>query len=120
MLTGVRPRLAFTSARAEKGTSYADLRAECTKAGALPVMLMLGTGFGLAPPMRDRADLALGCAVSAGLCALENACDVLGNRVRRDQPHLGREPLLRASSACSIAAVVRSVVSTAKDLPCSM
>jgi len=58
-LTGVRPRLAFTSARVEQGISYADLRAECGKLDALPVMLMLGTGFGLAPPMRDRADLVL-------------------------------------------------------------
>jgi hypothetical protein len=59
MLTGVRPRLAFTSARAEHGMSYADLRAECDRSDAPPVMLMLGTGFGLAPPMRDRADLVL-------------------------------------------------------------
>jgi len=58
-LTGMRPRLAFTSARSEHGLSYADLRAECDKPDAPPVMLMLGTGFGLAPAMRDRADLAL-------------------------------------------------------------
>jgi hypothetical protein len=59
MLTGVRPLLAFTSARAELGIGYGELRAQCEKADAPPVMLMIGTGFGLAPEMCDRADLVL-------------------------------------------------------------
>lgn len=58
-LTGVRPRLAFTSARAEQGMSYDELREECARPDAAPVMLMLGTGFGMAPAMRDRADIVL-------------------------------------------------------------
>ncbi len=44
--------------------------------------------------LMDRADVALGCTVSAGLRALENARNVLVNRVRGDKPHLGREAAL--------------------------
>jgi hypothetical protein len=58
-IAGVRPMLAYTSARAREGTEYAQLRAQLAKEDATPVMLMLGTGFGLAPPMRDRANLVL-------------------------------------------------------------
>lgn len=58
-LAGANPRLAFTSARAEHGMSYAALREELDRPEAAPVMLMLGTGFGMAPAMRDRADMVL-------------------------------------------------------------
>jgi hypothetical protein len=58
-IAGVRPLLVYTSARAHGGTEYAQLREQLAKEDALPVMLMLGTGFGLAPAMRDRADLVL-------------------------------------------------------------
>ncbi|HVN89561.1 MAG TPA: RNA methyltransferase [Candidatus Binataceae bacterium] len=58
-LSRVRPRLAFTSARLEQGMSYAALREEVNRPDAAPVMLMLGTGFGMAPAMRDRADIEL-------------------------------------------------------------
>jgi hypothetical protein len=54
-----RPQLIFTSARASGGLSYAQLRERLERADAPPAMLMLGTGFGLAPAMRDRAELAL-------------------------------------------------------------
>lgn len=54
-----RPQLIFTSARASAGVSYAQLRERLERADAPPAMLMLGTGFGLAPAMRDRAELAL-------------------------------------------------------------
>lgn len=39
----------------------------------------------------DRADLPFGRAVPPGLRALEHAGDVLVDRVRSDEPHLGRE-----------------------------
>ena len=58
-LSGAAPRLAYTSARAQNGIDFATLRAQLNLEAAAPVMLMLGTGFGLAPPMRDRADLIL-------------------------------------------------------------
>jgi hypothetical protein len=61
-----RPQLVFTSARASGGLSYAQLRERIEHEDAPPVMLMLGTGFGLAPAMRDRADLALGPILGPG------------------------------------------------------
>jgi len=58
-ITGTRPRLVYTSARAENGISFAELRRQRESADAPPLMLMLGTGFGLAPPILERADLVL-------------------------------------------------------------
>lgn len=58
-LARARPRLVYTSARVESGVSYAELRALRERADAPPLMLMLGTGFGLAPAVRARADLVL-------------------------------------------------------------
>lgn len=52
-----RPLLVYTSARANCGASYAELRSTLENAGADPMMLMFGTGFGLAPAMRQRADV---------------------------------------------------------------
>src|SRR5260370_36038980 len=42
----------------------------------------------------DRADLALGCAMSAGLRALKHTGDVLGDRIRGDEVHLRCEAAL--------------------------
>jgi hypothetical protein len=53
------PLLVYTSAKASGGISYAELRSKVHHAGALPIMLMFGTGFGLAPAMRERADIVL-------------------------------------------------------------
>jgi hypothetical protein len=52
------PRLVFTSAKASGGESYAELRRKVEEAGR-PIMLMFGTGFGLAPAMRERAEIIL-------------------------------------------------------------
>jgi hypothetical protein len=57
-MAGAPARLVYTSARAS-GTSYADLRREVESVECGPLMLMLGTGFGLAPAMRERADIVL-------------------------------------------------------------
>jgi hypothetical protein len=51
-------RLVYTSARVN-GTPYADLRQQVESTQCGPLMLMLGTGFGLAPAMRERADIVL-------------------------------------------------------------
>jgi hypothetical protein len=56
---GTRPILVHTSARNQPGVSFSELRARMEMAGAAPVMILLGTGFGLAPAMLERADLAL-------------------------------------------------------------
>ena len=58
-LTGRRPALVYTSARAIPGVSYAELRARREQPDGPPLMLLFGTGFGLAPPVLDRADLVL-------------------------------------------------------------
>lgn len=58
-LVSATPALVYTSARVEGGTSYSQLREWVKEEKARPLMLMLGTGFGLAPPIRERAELVL-------------------------------------------------------------
>ncbi|MDB5107184.1 MAG: hypothetical protein JWM69_125 [Candidatus Binatus sp.] len=58
-LSGARPMLVHTSARNETGVSYTDLRAGMEAPDAPPMMLLIGTGFGMAPAMLERADIAL-------------------------------------------------------------
>jgi hypothetical protein len=58
-ICGARPILVHTSASNHPGLSFAELRARMEAADAAPVMILLGTGFGLAPAIRERADLAL-------------------------------------------------------------
>lgn len=56
---GLRPELVVTSARpSELAISYADYRARLAGAGR-PQLLILGTGWGLAPEILERADLRL-------------------------------------------------------------
>ena len=56
--SGSRPVLVHTSARTEKGMSFAELRTRLDTNGP-PVIILLGTGFGLAPEVASRADLML-------------------------------------------------------------
>lgn len=56
--SGSRPVLVHTSARTEKGVSFQELRGRLDTNGP-PVLILLGTGFGLAPEMTNRADLML-------------------------------------------------------------
>jgi hypothetical protein len=58
-IAGSRPQLVYTSARAENGSSFAELRRQRESNTTPPLMLMLGTGFGLAPAMLERTDLVL-------------------------------------------------------------
>lgn len=53
------PLLVYTSASASCGASYAELRSKIENTAGVPIMLMFGTGFGLAPAMRDRADVII-------------------------------------------------------------
>jgi hypothetical protein len=59
MLAKTSPLLVYTSARISGGASYGQLRGQLESAGGAPIMLMFGTGFGLAPSMRKRADVLL-------------------------------------------------------------
>jgi hypothetical protein len=54
-----RPILVHTSAREQSGVSFAEIREQIAKHHSQPILLMLGTGFGLAPAARTRADVAL-------------------------------------------------------------
>jgi hypothetical protein len=56
---GRRPEIVHTSAREAQGMSFAAMRERMAAADAAPVLILLGTGFGLAPAARERTDLAL-------------------------------------------------------------
>jgi hypothetical protein len=56
---GARPLIAHTSARTSGGTPLAVLRARLEAPDAPPVLLLFGTGFGLAPEVLERADIVL-------------------------------------------------------------
>lgn len=66
VLANAYPILVYTSARASGGASYRELRSRVEENGGPPFMLMLGTGFGLAPVMRHRADLVLNAVRGPG------------------------------------------------------
>ncbi len=63
---GRRPAIVHTSAREEHGVSFAAMRERMAAAGAAPMLIMIGTGFGLAPAARERSDLALEAIRGAG------------------------------------------------------
>lgn len=57
--TGMRPRLVVTSARGGPNrTTFGDLRAQLA-ASRVPHLIVLGTGWGLAPEVVERADVLL-------------------------------------------------------------
>jgi hypothetical protein len=58
-ISGARPLIVHTSARTEGGTSYADLRARLDAPDAPPMIILLGTGFGMSPEVAARADIIL-------------------------------------------------------------
>lgn len=58
-IAGRRPEIVHTSAREAKGMSFAIMRERMAAKDAAPVLILLGTGFGLAPAARGVADLAL-------------------------------------------------------------
>lgn len=58
-LCGAVPTLIATSARGVGVTSYAQVRKQLDDPDGAPVMIIFGTGFGLAPAALDRADLTL-------------------------------------------------------------
>jgi hypothetical protein len=53
------PLLVYTSARTSGGASHGELRSKVANTNGPPIMLMFGTGFGLAPAMHERADIIL-------------------------------------------------------------
>jgi hypothetical protein len=54
-----RPLIVHTSAQTVGGTSYSELRARMAASDAPPLILLLGTGFGMAPEVAAHADIVL-------------------------------------------------------------
>lgn len=58
-IAGARPLVAHTSAQTSGGMPIRELRERIEADGSPPVMLLFGTGFGLAPAVLERADIVL-------------------------------------------------------------
>jgi hypothetical protein len=58
-VAGMRPLTVHTSARAVGEISYASLRERLESSSSPPLMILFGTGFGMAPSMLERADLSV-------------------------------------------------------------
>ena len=58
-MSGVRPLIVHTSARTQNGVSFAELRGRMAEPDAPPMMILLGTGFGMTAEVADRSDILL-------------------------------------------------------------
>ncbi len=56
---GESPSLVYTSAGARGGVSFEELRRRLDAPDTPPILILLGTGFGMTPELKDRADLVL-------------------------------------------------------------
>jgi len=65
-VAGVRPSIVHTSARTSGGMMTAELRQKMEASDAPPVMILLGTDFGLAPSVIERADIVLNAILGPG------------------------------------------------------
>ena len=84
-IAGARPLLVHTSARTEGGTSYAELRARMDAPDAPPMMILLGTGFGMAPEVAARADVVLAPVLGPGdynHLSVRSAAGIILDRLR--------------------------------------
>jgi hypothetical protein len=83
--TGTRPLIVSTSARASGGIAYPAMRARLERTDAPPAMLLFGTGFGMAPAILERADLALPPILGPGLynhLSVRAAAGIILDRLR--------------------------------------
>jgi hypothetical protein len=58
-VAGARPLIVHTSARTSGGMKTSELRRQMEASDAPAIMILFGTGFGLAPSVRERADIIL-------------------------------------------------------------
>jgi len=65
-VSGSRPIIVHTSARSSGGVSATELRNKLDAAEAPPIMILFGTGFGLAPAVLERADVVMNAIVGPG------------------------------------------------------
>jgi hypothetical protein len=83
--SGAHPLLVHTSARTTGGTTYHDLRARMEAAGAPPMILLLGTGFGMAPSVAEGADVILAPVLGPGdynHLSVRSAAGIILDRLR--------------------------------------
>ena len=84
-LSGAHPLVVHTSARTEAGVSYAELRARMEAPDSPPTMILLGTGFGLAPEVVDLADVVLAPVLGPGdynHLSVRSAAGIILDRLR--------------------------------------
>ncbi|HUA35477.1 MAG TPA: RNA methyltransferase [Candidatus Binataceae bacterium] len=84
-ISGARPRIIHTSARTTGGTSYSELRTMMESADAPPMMLLLGTGFGMAASVAQRADIILAPVLGPGdynHLSVRSAAGIILDRLR--------------------------------------
>jgi len=65
-LAGVRPLIVHTSARTSGGMMTTELREKMEAPDAPPIMILFGTGFGMAPAVVGRADIVLNAILGPG------------------------------------------------------
>ena len=65
-LAGTAPRMVHTSARTSRGMMTDELRQKMESPDTPPMLILFGTGFGLAPAVRDRADIVLNAILGPG------------------------------------------------------
>jgi hypothetical protein len=84
-ICGARPLVVHTSARTEGGFSFVDLRKRLEASDAPPMMILLGTGFGMAPEVAARADVVLAPIVGPGdynHLSVRSAAGIILDRLR--------------------------------------
>ena len=84
-ISGARPLVVHTSARTEGGVSYGDLRTRLEAHDAPPMMILLGTGFGMSPEVAQRADVVLAPIVGPGdynHLSVRSAAGIILDRLR--------------------------------------
>ena len=84
-LSDARPLIVHTSAQTARGTSYSDLRMQMEAPDAPPMMILLGTGFGMAPEVAARADIVLAPILGPGdynHLSVRSAAGIILDRLR--------------------------------------
>jgi hypothetical protein len=61
-----RPSIVHTSARTSGGMTTAELRRKMEAPDAAPLLILFGTGFGMAPSVIERADIVLHAILGPG------------------------------------------------------
>ncbi len=80
-----RPLIVHTSAQTARGTSYSDLRMRMEAPDAPPMMILLGTGFGMAPEVATHADIVLAPILGPGdynHLSVRSAAGIILDRLR--------------------------------------